>query len=113
MSFARTAVIFRFNTFNVFELNFFCTEIQQKVRFAYKNFTLIKIKFTDDLVGLNKKEKCNKAQDNGNNDYNSVRKKIPPYKPYPTREYEKKTRKKQIPRLHDPSLKFCQEFEQS
>ena len=70
---------------------------QYKVRFAYKNFTLIKIKFTHNFIGLNKKEKCNKAQDNGNNDYNSVRKKIPPYKPYPTREYEKKPERSKSP----------------
>ena len=82
---------FNFNTFNVFKPNFFCIEFQYKVRFAYKNFTLIKIKFTHNLVGLNKKEKCNKAPKNGKSGNKPVRKKISPHQPYPTHEYEKKS----------------------
>ena len=47
---------FNFNTFNVFKPNFFCIEFQYKVRFAYKNFTLIKIEFTDDFFVLKRQK---------------------------------------------------------
>ena len=92
--------------------NFFCTEFHCKLRFAYKILRILRSTSLMTLLSRTKKKSVTRPKKTVITITIQCEKNSS-YKPCPTHEYEKKPRKSKTPRLHDLSLKFCQEFQQS